>query len=112
MPLGFPELIGVLRSVQGTSVIVAVDPAPADDAEPSPLSMVGVLREPAETGDTADHVFWVGDPQGEGGGLLRLSAAAIRSATLSTFDGNDFFIVRIRWHGVEIRIQDENSGSP
>jgi hypothetical protein len=53
----------------------------------------------------------VGDPEGGDGGRLRLSSAGLQAATLSTFDGNDLFILRPAWDGISILLHDEASGA-
>lgn len=109
-PLDFAALVNVLQALTGTDVIVCFDSAP--DGESPPLTAVGALSEPRAPFGTGEHTFRIGNPEGQGGGVLRLRAREIRAATLSTFDGNDFFIVRIRFEHGEIRVQDADSGLP
>lgn len=109
-PLDFPGLVDLMRALNGTDVIVCFDPAP--DGESPPLTAVGALGEPQDPFGTGEHTLRIGNPDGHGGGVLRLRAREIRAATLSTFDGNDFFIVRIRFEHGEIRVQDADSGLP
>lgn len=112
MPLGLAELIDMLRQLTGTRLIARVaasgDDGPAEALVPT-LTVAGVLREP-QVGKTVLSLT-VGDPEGEGGGLLRLPSTGLQAATLSTFDGNDFFILRLTWTGILILLQDEASGA-
>jgi len=111
-PLSFADLGEVLGALAGERVIVRADGL-ADslvDSEPPGLSFVGRLAVDAGTrSDVAE--LTIGDPQGGAGGRLRISASSLCEATLSTFDGNDFVIVRVRLPGVSIQLQDENSGA-
>lgn len=73
------------------------------------LSLVGELRnaQVAQGGVT----LMLGDVEGSAGGAVRLPSRGLSEATLTTFDGNDFFIFRLRWPGLELIIQDEASGA-
>ena len=59
LPLGFRELIDVLRTLRGTGVIVSLMSATATQ---SPLTLVGELAE-LEARIPDVYVFSVGDPR-------------------------------------------------
>jgi hypothetical protein len=73
------------------------------------ITVAGALGEPQAEASSVS--LTLGDPEGESGGVLRLPSAGLRAATLSTFDGNDFFILRLEWSGMLVLIQDEASGA-
>lgn len=111
MPLGHAGMLDVLQKLTGTRLIAHL--AASDDLSPSDvrvpmLTVAGVLGQP-EIGETSVSLT-LGDPEGEGGGRLRLPSGGLRLATLSTFDGNDFFIIRLAWGDVSVLLQDEASG--
>jgi hypothetical protein len=96
-------------------VIASVGPLVSHGGGPrvgSTVSIVGPIRASPHVPDERVHEFWIGDPANLMGGHLRLTEAAFRDATLTTLDGNDYFIVRIMLEGLEILLQDENSGAP
>jgi hypothetical protein len=111
MPLRFAALLDVLRQLAGIRVIARV--APGDDRSPSG-ALVPTITVTGELGDP--HVqdgsisLRVGDPEGESGGLLRLPSEGL-TAALSTFDGNDFFILRLELGAISVLLQDEASGA-
>ncbi len=111
-PLAYPELIEVLTALAGERVIVRADASPEAPGLTGPpgLSVAGTLT--VETGPDEDvSELAIGDREGEGGGRLRIAASALTEANLSTFDGNDFVIVRLRMPGLSIQVQDEHSGA-
>lgn len=110
--LSFAELSEVLGALAGERVIVRADArADAGTASGPPgLSFVGRLAIDAGARAGVAELL-IGDPEGSAGGRVRIPASGLREATLSTFDGNDFVIVRVRLAGLSIQLQDENSGA-
>jgi hypothetical protein len=111
-PLSFAELAEVLGALAGDRVIVRAD-ASADTGSasgPPGISFVGRLAVDASAREGVAELL-IGDPLGTAGGRVRIPASALREATLSTFDGNDFVIVHVRLPGLSIQLQDENSGA-
>lgn len=106
-------LVELLKQLQGSSVVVKLSVAEDDggDAPGSVLNVMGELR-PAPRVHPSVHAFWIGDASCPAGATLQLSESAFRRATLTTFDGNDFFIVRIQLGRLEILVQDQASGTP
>jgi hypothetical protein len=47
-----------------------------------------------------------------GGGVLFLNPSTFESATLTTLDGNDYFIVSIQTRSLQILVQDADSTYP
>ena len=112
MPLGMADLIEVFRALSGTRVIVRVDADGGEhpaEAAGLTLTVSGTLGEPRVDKDLLS--LTVGDSEGESGGVLRLPSSRLHGATLSTFDGNDFFILRLRGDGISVLLQDEASGA-
>ena len=110
LSLTFGELIETLGQIEG-SIVIASAPPSLDAAGPS-LSTVGAFRRAPQPVRADVHAFWIGEPGRQLGGHLRLSEATFRKATLTTFDGNDYFIIHIGLDGQNIMLQDEASGSP
>jgi hypothetical protein len=46
------------------------------------------------------------------GGILFINEEAFESATRTTFDGNDYFVISIKTRWMEILVQDGNSTYP
>jgi len=113
LPLRFADLVDVLRKLAGIRLIARVtasgDGGPSEATAPV-MTLAGELGEPELGTSSVSVTVSVGDPEGESGGVLRLPSAGLRAATLSTFDGNDFFIIRLEWSGILVLIQDEASG--
>lgn len=116
--LEFDELISTLDLVEGEPVIVRLDAHDGDD-EPAAgvASIVGELRheKPARY---EGHEFSVGSPYPDryperlAGGIIFLDLPTFNSATLTTFDGNDYFVISIKTHAVEILLQSADSTYP
>ena len=51
-------------------------------------------------------------PEHLAGGVLFLNKETFRSATLTTFDGNDYFILGIETRGLQILLQSSDSTAP
>ena len=79
--------------------------------------MVGELhhQQPARY---PGHEFSIGNPyldrQGPhlAGGILFIDEATFESASLHTFDGNDYFVISITTRSIEILVQDIDSAYP
>jgi hypothetical protein len=111
LELDYDALIRILRGLTGERVVGLVV-AGTVEAEPV-LSVHGTLAEATATagaGAPPRHVFTIGDPDADSGARIRLSADSVKRAGLSTYDGNDYFILRIDVPGLRLVIQDENSG--
>jgi hypothetical protein len=115
LPVSFRTLIDVLGQIEGTPIIASIAPRAEHDGMPTSgptISVVGAIRAaPNAVGESA-HEYLIGDPANLNGGHLRLSERTFRDAALTTFDGNDFFIVHITLEGLDLLLQDENSGAP
>jgi hypothetical protein len=79
--------------------------------------MVGELRHQVP-GRYASSEFSIASPYPDrapaclGGGVLFLREADFEGATLTTFDGNDYFIVSIKTHSLQILVQAADSTYP
>jgi hypothetical protein len=113
--LDYDRLISTLESVVGESVVVRLStPAVEGDLSLNVASIVGQLRHevPARY---EDHEFSIGSPYAErypehlAGGVLFLNEQTFRSATLTTFDGNDYFILSIETRSMQILLQNWNA---
>ena len=116
--LDYDRLISTLESVLGEFVVVRFSTRDVDRGGPTNLvSIVGELRHevPARY---EDHEFSVGTPYAErypehvAGGVFFLNEEAFRIAKLTTFDGNDYFVLHIETHSGHIVIQSGDSTAP
>jgi hypothetical protein len=113
----FGQLISTLELIDGESVIVRFDLRDSDRVgEPGIASLVGEIRQvPARY---EGREFSIGTPYPEhapehlAGGVLFLDEETFESASLSTFDGNDYFIIGITTRRLLILIQDSDSTAP
>ena len=116
-PLGYDQLVSVFDLIEGEPVIVRVNERTADPAATSGVaSIVGELtRVPARF---PGHEFAIGTPYPDlypehvVGGVLFVNEPEFESATLTTFDGNDYFSISIRTCAVEILIEGQDSSYP
>ena len=117
-PLNDEQLVSTLELIDGETVIVRLASREADNANTAGMaSIVGELRHqtPARY---EGHEFSIGTPYPDrdaehlAGGILFIREATFEDATLSTFDGNDYFIIAIRTRRVEIIVQDGGSTYP
>jgi hypothetical protein len=113
-----PGLISTLDLIDGEHVVVRFDRRNVPDGRPTDVvSLVGELRHQA-TARCQDHEYAVGTPYAERdpehvvGGVFFLSQGTFESASLRTFDGNDYFAIIIVTRDLEILVQDSDSGSP
>ena len=81
------------------------------------VSIVGTLRH--EVPSRYDgHEFAVGDPYSDrypdllAGGVFFINHDDFETATLTTFDGNDYFSIGINTRFVNILISDRDSTAP
>ena len=110
--LDYGRLISTLESVVGESVVVRLSTRELEgDRSLNVASIVGELRHevPARY---EDHEFSIGSPYATrypeqlAGGVLFLNEQTFQSATLTTFDGNDYFIVAIETRSTQILVQN------
>jgi hypothetical protein len=118
LSLAYGQLVSTLSTVEGESVIVRLSSREDDDHSTAGIaSIVGELRHkmPARY---EGHEFPIGNPYAEmspdflAGGILFIREATFESAKLSTFDGNDYFIIGITTRALNIIIDDGNSTAP
>jgi hypothetical protein len=116
--LDYNRLISTLVMVDGEPVVVRLSPRGADtDSSSGVASIVGELRNqvPARF---AGYEFSIGSPYPDrypehlAGGILFINEGTFESATLTTFDGNDYFIISIWTRCMEILVQDAASTYP
>lgn len=117
-PLTYSGLISTLEIVDGEPVIVRIYPGDENPVHTSgAASLIGELRHQVP-GRYDSNEFSVASPYPDrapahlGGGVLFLNESTFERATLTTFDGNDYFIVSIKTHQLEILIQDADSTYP
>jgi hypothetical protein len=117
-PLGYDQLVSVLDLIEAEPVVVRVNGRAADPAAISGVaSIVGELTHqvPARY---PGHEFAVGTPYPDlypehvVGGVLFVNEPEFESATLTTFDGNDYFSISIRTCAVEILVEGQDSSYP
>jgi hypothetical protein len=116
-PLGYDQLVSVLDLIEGEPVVVRVNGLTADPVATSgAASIVGELTHvPARY---PGHEFAIGTPYPDlspehvVGGVLFVSEPEFESATLTTFDGNDYFSISIRTCAVKFLIEGQDSSYP
>jgi hypothetical protein len=117
-PLDYDQLISPLDLIDGEPVIVRLTPREGDRESISGVaSIIGELTHqvPARY---EGHEFSIGSPYPDrypehlAGGILFLNEGAFESATLTTFDGNDYFAISIKTRCIEILVQDGGSTYP
>jgi hypothetical protein len=117
-PLDYRRLVSTLGMIDGEPVIVRLASRDADHASTVGVaSIVGELKHQIPARYEGDE-FSIGspypdrDPQHPAGGILFIREETFESATLTTFDGNDYFIVSIKTRCLEILVQDGSSTYP
>jgi hypothetical protein len=117
-PLDYDRLVSTLDLIDGEPVIVRIASREGDNVNTAGVaSIVGGLKHqvPARY---QGHEFSIGTPYPErypehlAGGILFIREETFQSATLTTFDGNDYFLISIKTHCLEIIVQDGDSTSP
>jgi hypothetical protein len=117
-PLDYDQLISTLDMIDGESVVVRLSPREADrESMSGAASIVGELRHqvPARY---EGHEFSIGSPYPDrypehlAGGILFINERTFENATLTTFDGNDYFAITIKTRSMEILVQDDSSAYP
>jgi hypothetical protein len=112
------ESAGLGRSSDMRGFIVRLDPLEADHGPAAGVaSIVDELRHqvPARY---EGHEFPIGTPypdrdrQHLAGGILFIDERTFQNATLSTFDGNEYFSISITTRCVNILVQDVDSTYP
>jgi hypothetical protein len=110
--------LSTLDAVEGESVIVRLSSREEDSHSTAGIvSIVGELKH--ETPARYEgHEFSIGSPYAErypehlAGGVLFIREETFESATLTTFDGNDYFILAIKTRALDILVQDGDSAAP
>jgi hypothetical protein len=117
-PLNYNRLVSTLDLIDGERVIVRLSPRDADrDSRSGVASLVGELRHQAPA-RYEGHEFSVGSPYPDrypehlAGGVLFLNEETFESAALTTFDGNDYFLILIKTRWMQILVQDGDSTYP
>lgn len=117
-PLDYNRLVSTLDMIDGEPVIVRLSSREADnDSTAGAASIVGELKHqmPARY---EGHEFSIGNPYPDrapehlAGGVLFVRETTFESATLSTFDGNDYFIISIKTRCLKILVHDGYSTYP
>jgi hypothetical protein len=117
-PLDYSRLVSTLDMIDGEPVIVRLSSREADNESTAGVaSIVGELKHqvPARY---EGHEFSIGtpypdhDPEHVAGGVLFIREETFESATLSTFDGNDYFIISVKTRCLEILVSDGDSTYP
>ena len=117
-PLDYNRLISTLDLIDGEPVIVRLTPREADrESISGAASIIGELKHqvPARY---EGHEFSIGNPYPDrnpehlAGGILFVNEETFESATLTTFDGNDYFAISIKTRCMEILVQDGDSTYP
>jgi hypothetical protein len=117
-PLDYNQLVSTLDMIDGEPVIVRLTPREADGESISgTASIIGELKHqvPARY---EGHEFSIGSPYPDrypehlAGGILFINEETFESATLTTFDGNDYFVISIKTRCIEILVQDGDSTYP
>ena len=117
-PLDYDRLISTLELIDGELVILRLASREADNESTAGIaSIVGELKHqvPARY---EGHEFSIGSPYPDrypehlAGGILFIREESFESATLTTFDGNDYFIICIKTRCMEIFVQDGDSTYP
>ncbi len=115
--LDYDRLISTLDMVDGELVVVRLSPRADPDSRSGAASIIGELRHqvPARY---EGHEFSIGSPYPDrypeqlAGGVLFIDEGTFESATLTTLDGNDYFIISIKTRSMEILVQDNDSTYP
>lgn len=117
-PLDYKQLVSTLDMVEGEPVIVRLASRESDNANTAGVaSIVGELKHQIPARYEGDE-FSIGspykdrDPEHLAGGILFIREETFESATLTTFDDNDYFIVGITTRCLEIIVQDGGSTYP
>jgi hypothetical protein len=117
-PLDYNRLISTLDLIDREPVIVRLTPREADrESISGTASIIGELKHqvPARY---EGHEFSIGSPYPDrnpehlAGGILYVNEETFESATLTTFDGNDYFAISIKTRCMEILVQDGDSTYP
>lgn len=116
--LDYNGVISTLETVDGEPVVVKVFPRDEDPGRTSgAASMIGELRHQVP-GRYDSNEFSVASPYPDraptqlGGGVLFLSESTFESATLTTFDGNDYFIVSVTTRSFQLFVESADSTYP
>lgn len=116
--LDYGQLVATLVLVEGESVVVRLSAREAHGERPQGVaSIVGQMRHQVPSRYEGDE-FSIGSPYPDhypehlAGGVLFLDQETFESATLTTFDGNDHFIICINNRCAAILVQDISSTYP
>jgi hypothetical protein len=118
LPLDYGRLVSTLDAVEGESVIVRLSSREDDNESTAGIaSIVGEIRHETRA-RYGGHEFSIGSPWAErfpehlAGGILFIREETFESAMLTTFDGNDYFIIAITTRAADILVQDGDSTAP
>ena len=115
--LDYDRLISTLETVDGTTVVVRLTSRAEPACGSGDASIIGELRHQVSGRFEGDE-FSIGSPYPDrspghlAGGVLFLNKQHFEGATLSTFDGNDHFIISINMRCLQILVQDTDSTYP
>lgn len=112
------RLVSTLDLIDGESVIVRLASREFDDDSTAGIaSIVGEFRHQVPS-RYEGHEYAIGNPYPDrspeslAGGILFIREQTFERATLTTFDGNDHFLIDIKTRCLDILIQDGNSTYP
>jgi hypothetical protein len=117
-PLDYNRLVSTLDLIDGEPVIVRLASREADNEFTAGVaSIVGELKHQVPS-RYEGREFSIGSPYPDpypahlAGGILFIREETFEGATLTTFDGNDYFIISIKTRCLEIIVQDGDSTYP
>jgi hypothetical protein len=116
-PLGYDELVSTLEMIAAEPAIVRLASRETDNGSTAGVaSIVGELHQvPARY---EGHEFSIGspypdrDPEYLAGGILFIREETFESASLTTHDGNDYFVIGIKTDCLHITVHDIDSTYP
>ena len=108
--LGYDELIDMLRRIEGEEVYVTTGRFTYANGFGFLLGAQGILSGPSEYRDSMRFSLLPPDQNARYAGELSIPRPGFRSATLRTFDGNDFFHFSVVTDDGTLVIADEGSG--
>jgi hypothetical protein len=116
--LDYAQLVSTLEMIDGERVIVRIASRETDNESTAGVaSIVGELKHevPARY---EGHEFSIGSPYPDrypehlAGGILFIREETFESAMLTTFDGNDYFVIGIKTGCLDITVHDGDSTYP
>jgi hypothetical protein len=117
-PLDYNRLVSTLDLIDGEPVIVRLASRGADNQSTAGVaSIVGELKHQVPE-RYEGHEFSIGSPYPDrspehlAGGILFIREETFESAMLTTFDGNDYFVIGIKTGCLDITVHDGDSTYP